>query len=1193
MKNKQTKILSILISFVMIISIFTGTITAKAIPSGTTTVKIHYLRADGDYSKWNLWVWDAGNNGNGSKYVFTGKDEDGVFTAVNFTPSTKSVGFIVRTDNWEKDTDNIIVDTSKGDMDVYVTAGDKQGNAKNIQKPLEFNFDKVDVNVHYCRFDGTYTGWDLWMWPEKGNGAAYAFDKEDSYGKLASCNFDNMKGIGRVGFVVRQDGWNGDKEPGGDRYINLAYVDKHGKVDVYLLEKEPNIFYAENQVDRSKKVTLAKMDSLHDIYFQVNIPVDTAESVKIKNDDKILDSKVTLSADKRSGQIKTVDSLDLNKKYTVNIDNYKECDVSLGQVYGSDDFKNIYHFSGELGALYSKKKTIFRVWSPTATKVSLKLYSQGSGNNLLDTVPMTKGDRGVWSVEKNGDLVGKFYTYEITANGKTNETEDLYSKSVGVNGDRSMVVDLSKTNPTNWNKDKGPKIKHQTDAIIYEVHIRDISMDPNSGIKMKGKFLGVTETGTKSKEGEATGIDHLKEMGVTHVQILPMFDYASIDETKLGENKFNWGYDPKNYQTPEGSYSTDPYSGTLKIEEVKAMIKALHDAGIGVVMDSVYNHTYSWENSCFDKTVPDYYYRHRPDGSVIGTSGCGNDTASERSMFRKYMIDSVNYWAKEYHIDGFRFDLMGIHDVDTMNQIRANLDKINPQILMYGEPWDLGDGGLPQDEKAIKDNVKKLDTRIGAFSDDIRDGVKGHVFTNTSGGFVNYNGTWKRDINGKQVAYSIGDLKELVKFGIVASTKHEGVDYSKITYSPGPWAKEPTQTVNFVSCHDNNTLWDRMSLSQPNATEEERVKMDKMANFLVLTSQGIAFLNSGEEMLRTKPNPNGDGYISDSYNSPDSVNSLDWTRKHTYKNVVNYYEGLIKLRKDHPAFRMATNAEIQQNLKFINTNDSTIAYTISNNANGDKWSDIAVLVNAGKEDTEVTLPKSNWTVIVNGEKAGTDALATVSENKVVVPAGTSMVLADTESFNKKDTRNKSNVKNNDTNNSGNSIYKNNNNFNNSAVNDNKEDNNAVNNIDGKNNDLNSNNNKNNSSVDSNSRDKDVINGSSNVKNNIEEIKAKINDPSINSFIVDVKENCIISKDVFTALKGKNNDVATDIDFSLKSVDNNLKDKEARKMKSVLGKEVALAPFSFKYDGFLPSNAKVSILFDDSYKNKTVNVCKYF
>lgn len=1000
MKIKKQRVLSTFIALAMLISLFTNAVPVKAMPSGTTTVKIHYLRTDGDYSKWNLWVWDAANNGDGSKYTFTGKDEDGAFTAVNFKPGTTKVGIIVRTDSWEKDSDNIYVDTSKGDMDVYIKSTAKEGSPEITQKPLEFNYDKVNLKVHYFRFDSNYTPWDLWMWPLNGDGKAYEFNSKDDYGSVASYTLNNMKGIGGIGVIVRKPDWSA-KDVDADRTINLAYADKEGNLDVYLLQNDSKLYYDESQVDKSEKINLATMKSLHDVSFSLNLPVSDENQVKLMDGSNVISGTVVLSSDKKSGDIKTNSSLDINKKYKVAIDNYEGGDVTLGgDIFSSEDFKTQYHYDGELGAIYSKNNTTFKVWAPTADKVELKRYKQGSGDNLIETLPMTRGDKGVWTITKDGDLAGTFYTYEVTVNGKTNETQDVYSKAVGVNGDRSMVIDLSTTNPQGWESDKGPELKNQTDAIIYEVQLRDISMDPNSGIKLKGKFLGLTEQGTKSKEGEATGLDHLKELGVNEVHILPSFDFGSIDETKLDLNLYNWGYDPKNYMSPEGSYATDPYLGNVRIVEMKKMIEALHRAGIGVIMDSVFNHTYDYTNSCFNKTVPDYYYRENEDGSMINNSGCGNDTASERSMYRKYMIDAVTYWAKEYHMDGFRFDLMGLHDIDTMNSIRSALDTINPHILMYGEGWNLGDEKtISDDEKATKTNESKLSSRVASFSDDMRDGVRGHVFQTTAGGFVDYNGQWTKDVNGQKVPYTMGEIKEQIKFGVVGATKHDGIDYSKAPYGSAPWAVEPTQTVNYASCHDNNTLWDRIALAQPNASEASRIKMDEMAGFIVLTSQGIPFLQNGQEMLGTKPDPSGKGSVDNSYNSPDSVNEIQWSRKHTYKKVVNYYEGLIKLRKAHPAFRMATTAEIQKNLKFLNTDDSTVGYTISNNANGDSWKNIAVLINGGKKDTEVTLPSAGWTVVVKGEQAGTGAVSQVSGSKVVVPAGTSMVLADTVSYN--------------------------------------------------------------------------------------------------------------------------------------------------------------------------------------------------
>lgn len=650
-----------------------------------------------------------------------------------------------------------------------------------------------------------------------------------------------------------------------------------------------------------------------------------------------------------------------------------------------------YNYDGELGASYSKEKTIFKVWSPKAEKVVLNFYSEGIGNNLIEKNLMRLQDKGVWSFSKKGNLAGIFYTYEVTINGQTNETQDIYSKAVGINGYRSMVVNLLETNPDDWDNDKRPYIKNQTDAIIYELHFRDISMDENSGIKVKGKFLSLTETGTKNLYGEATGLDHIKELGINAVHILPSFDFGSVDESKINSNEYNWGYDPKNYLVPEGSYSTNPYSGTARIKEMKQMIKAFHNESIAVIMDCVFSHTYEYEHSSFNNLVPNYYYRQDKYGKVIANSQCRNDTASERFMFRKYMIDAVTYWAKEYHVDGFRFDLMGLHDIYTMNAIRRDLDKISPSILMYGEGWNLGDEiTISDDEKATKVNARKLNSRIAFFNDDMRDGVRGNVFDEKAGGFVNYNAKWLKD-DGK-TPYSIAELKEQVKFGIVGAVEHDGVDYSKIPYRPKPWASEPTQTVNYVSCHDNNTIWDKINLTNPDKIKHEKIKMDEMAAFIVLTSQGIPFIQSGQEMLGTKPKLNGGGFASNSFNSSDLVNRIDWWRKHNYKKVVEYYKGLIKLRKEHPAFRMSSKTEIQKNIRFFDTKDSVIGYFILNNANGDKWREIAVIINASNQDEEVNLKKSEWMVVVKEEKAGIDMLDIVHEDSVLVKEKTSMVL---------------------------------------------------------------------------------------------------------------------------------------------------------------------------------------------------------
>ncbi|RYY20872.1 MAG: type I pullulanase, partial [Sphingobacteriaceae bacterium] len=495
------------------------------------------------------------------------------------------------------------------------------------------------------------------------------------------------------------------------------------------------------------------------------------------------------------------------------------------------------------------------------------------------------------------------------------EKPDIYAKAVGLNGQRGMVVDLTSTNPANWKQDRKPQLKNSTDIVIYELHVRDLSVSKNSGINHKGKFLGLTETGTKSPDGESTGLDHIKELGVTHVHLLPSFDFNSVDESKLASSQYDWGYDPQNYNVPEGSYSTNPSDGNVRIREFKQMVQALHAKGLRVILDVVYNHTSDINNSNFTQFAPGYFYRHNLDGSYSNGTGCGNETASEQVMMRKFIIESVAYWATEYHLDGFRFDLMGVHDIETMNAVSNKLHQIDPTIFIYGEGWTAGASPLPEEQRAVKKNALKL-TKVAAFSDDIRDGLRGDF----------------SDVKAKGFVSGATGLAESVKFGIVASTQHPQINYQLINHSKAPWANEPYQTINYASCHDDNTLFDRLKIGNPDASEEDLIQMDKLSDAVVLTSQGVAFLHAGSEMLRTKQG------IANSYNSPDSINELDWSRKTKYKAVFNYYKGLIALRKNHPAFRMPSTTMIQQHLKFTENNDpNLIQYQLSNHANGDQW----------------------------------------------------------------------------------------------------------------------------------------------------------------------------------------------------------------------------------------------------------------
>ncbi len=590
-----------------------------------------------------------------------------------------------------------------------------------------------------------------------------------------------------------------------------------------------------------------------------------------------------------------------------------------------------------LGLTYSKQQSVFRIWSPDAEKAIVLLYEKGDGGEPISEVTMAQKAGGTWVAEIKDDLLGRFYTFKVNIKGKwSDEVPDPYAKAVGVNGKRAVVINLQNTNPAGWQSDKSPAFKQKTDAIIYELHVRDASIAANSGIQHKGKFLGLTEKGTTNAGGLATGIDHIKELGVTHVHLLPFYDYNSVDESKP-ESKYNWGYDPLNYNVPEGSYSTDAYDPAVRIREFKQLVKTFHDNGLRVVMDVVYNHTALTEKSNFNQLAPGYYYRQTKDGKFSNATACGNETASERPMFRKFMLESMKYWMEEYHIDGFRVDLMGVHDIKTMNLISKELHRVRPDIIIYGEGWTAGSSPLPDSVRALKINAAKLD-RIAVFSDDIRDGIKGSVFEHADKGFA----------SGK------AGMEESIKFGIVAATKHPQVDYSKVNYSKAAYAKEPYQTVTYAECHDNHVLWDKLAISAKDATEAERKEMHKLALSIVLTSQGMSFLHAGTEFLRSKRG------VENSYDSPDSINAIDWELKTTNKDVLDYVKGLIKMRKEHPAFRMMKTKDIAANLLFYDMPAGVVAYTINGSRLGDSWKKILVLFNGTAAEKQLPIPVGKW-----------------------------------------------------------------------------------------------------------------------------------------------------------------------------------------------------------------------------------------
>lgn len=639
-------------------------------------------------------------------------------------------------------------------------------------------------------------------------------------------------------------------------------------------------------------------------------------------------------------------------------------------------------YSGDdLGAVYTPESTTFKVWSPTASEVSLNLYKTGSdsenGAEKLDSSAMNYDEtNGVWSITVKGDLKNVYYTYSVKNGDTINETVDIYAKAAGVNGDRGMVVDLDSTDPENWDSDKRVLPDSSTEAIVWEVHVRDFSNQSNSGIseEHRGKFLAFTEEGTvlEGSDTTPTGIDYLKKLGVTHVQINPFYDFGSIDETKPNSDDYNWGYDPKNYNVPEGSYSTNPYDGNVRINEAKQMIQALHNAGIGVIMDVVYNHTYTGEDSFFNLTVPNYYYRVDDDGNWLDYSACGNDTASDHAMYSKYMVDSVYYWASKYHIDGFRFDLMGLHDVETMKKIREKLNTIDEKIIMYGEAWDLG--SVDDVELAIQKNISEIDG-VAAFNDGIRDALKGNNFEAVGKGFVQG--------KGNPIA---------IKNGIVAATNE--------------WAETPADTVTYASCHDNMTFYDKLvasvdgtqDISLYRKRDEQLVEMNKLGAACLFTSQGMSFLLAGEEMARSK---DGD---HNSYVSSPQLNQIDWNNLTKFGDLTAYYIGLIQLRKSYAPFTDSTNTTIDSMTIFENTDKRVVGFMMENKLKVDsQWNKVVCIYNSDTEkDIEVQLEGENlpeeWVVVVNGDFAGVESLEEFKGTKIKVPKTTAMVLVDKNSF---------------------------------------------------------------------------------------------------------------------------------------------------------------------------------------------------
>lgn len=821
----------------------------------------------------------------------------------------------------------------------------------------------VEVILHYYRYADDYDTWTVWSWVSGAEGQSFELvrptDSSDSYGgRIARFTLSNAAGKD-IGFIIRRGEW-AEKDVDDDRFIP-ASLTASGKAEFWLLQADTTIYFNPADVDKSPRITTATIEKANQIVANVTTPLDANVVFRVEDmQQNIIPISLTeFSAGDRSAVLNLSKDLDFTKLYRVYATGYKEAIAIFGGAYSTPEFEALFTYTGDdLGAVYAPSETRFRLWAPTAGAVTLNLFPTGNDSAATKTVTMTADVNGTWTAKVSGDLNKTYYTYTVTVAGVEREAVDPYARAVGVNGKRGMVIDLSKTNPTGFTAHSAPVFSLK-ETIIYEAHIRDLTIDPSSGVKeeWRGKYLGLTQKGTKTASGKSTALDYLSALGINTVHLLPAFDYRSIDETNSA-NAFNWGYDPQNYNVPEGSYSTDPYHGEVRINEFKQMVQSLHGAGLKVVMDVVYNHTGATADSDFNKIVPYYYYR-MVGGKFSNGSGCGNETASERAMMRKFIVDSLKYWVTEYKIDGFRFDLMGLHDITTMNMIRDALQEINPAIILYGEGWDAADSGLDFASAAKKMNMKQL-PGIAAFSDNIRDGIKGFVFNAQGRGFIN------------------GGIEseETLKFGIVGGVYNSGVNIAQVKYNDQQifWAGSPLQSITYASAHDNYTLWDKLAISAPEATLEQRLAMNRMSALIVYTSQGIPFMLCGEEILRSKPNQ--DGTLNEnSYNSSDYTNAIRWDNldKAEYAAMLDYYKGIIAFRKAHPDLIFETAAQVESGIKFLKTSANYVGYSITS-LGGETY---RVYLNGTKSTVRVSLP-GKWEVYASGATASAESYQTIS-----------------------------------------------------------------------------------------------------------------------------------------------------------------------------------------------------------------------
>jgi pullulanase len=861
----------------------------------------------------------------------------------------------------------------------------------------------ITVRIHYHRPDGDYEGWELWSWDLDGKSDVSGTSAKDGSAVTAppykfEAGTDEVvatitvpTGTMRIGYIARFGEWVKKDVADYDQFINLTGI-LSGTVDFYIEAGVPSqtsgdltaipsmetLCSTGGPDGKPEKFMVLGNDVVQGVvvmsadYEPANSDGKPEVTVQLSAAPKYTVTKDTFTIVGREGNVKILDCVKFGSSYYLTLEKALPLDqgfnisfeghdysITMPDYYSTAEFEEKYTYKGnDLGATYSKEQTTLRVWAPLAEAVQVWLYTDGNPATQaepVEKVDMTPDVNGTWVATLSGDKNGTYYTYWVNNTSEQKECVDPYARTTGVNGRRGMIIDLASTNPEGWENDKDPNAGQKiTDYFIWELHVRDLSSDSSSGIKNVGKFLGLIETGTKNSHGQSTGLDYIKDLGITHIHLLPVYDYGSVDETVGG---FNWGYDPMNYNVPEGSYSTDPYNGEVRVKEFKQMVKGLHDNGISVIMDVVYNHVYDSNQFCMNNTVPNYFSRPNSNGS-----GCGNDTASERSMVSKYIVDSVNYWADEYHIDGFRFDLVGLIDVNTINELVKTVQAKHPNVIFYGEGWTMGTATTkPGTVLATQTNSTKT-PNFAYFSDTIRNALKGGTFGGVSAGYIS--------------GGSSNDLNACFK-GMPS------------------WCKTPSQSINYISCHDNNALYDHISIVKPNATVEEKVAMNKLGVAFYMAAQGVPFMQAGEEMLRSKPDATKpDGYNENSYNAPDSVNSIKWDELWDVNalDLLDYYKGMIAFRKAHPALRLSTASEVTDNVFNLSGLEANVlGYRINGGVNGETADGIVCIYNANAKATEVTLPEGEWNICVNKDTAGVYSLGKVS-GTVTVDGVSAMIL---------------------------------------------------------------------------------------------------------------------------------------------------------------------------------------------------------